>query len=61
MWLWHQLTTLRVGPISEVMGRSVVYQGSYLFFFAFSWPVAFAPSIQEYVVFRFFTGFAASA
>ncbi|KZV73189.1 MFS general substrate transporter [Peniophora sp. CONT] len=55
------LGPLIAGPISEVLGRSVVYQGSYLFFFAFSWPVAFAPSIQEYIVFRFFTGFAASA
>lgn len=47
---------LFVGPLSEVYGRNIIYQLSYIFFFIFSWPVAFAPNIAVYSVFRFFTG-----
>jgi MFS family permease len=39
------LGPLLVGPLSEVYGRNVVYQVSYLLFFIFSWPIAFAPNI----------------
>lgn len=38
---------LLVGPLSEVYGRNIVYQVSYTLFFAFSWPVAFAPNIGK--------------
>lgn len=36
---------LFAGPLSELYGRSPVYRTSYILFFAFSWPVAFAPNI----------------
>ena len=39
------LGPLLVGPLSEVYGRNIVYQVSYLLFFLFSWPIAFAPDI----------------
>jgi len=39
------LGPLLVGPLSEVYGRNIIYQVSYLLFFVFSWPVAFAPNI----------------
>ncbi|KAG9217484.1 hypothetical protein CCMSSC00406_0008596 [Pleurotus cornucopiae] len=52
---------LLVGPLSEVYGRNIVYQVSYTLFFAFSWPVAFAPNIAVYLIFRFITGLCGSA
>jgi MFS family permease len=33
---------LLVGPLSELYGRNLVYRVSYLLFFAFTFPVAFA-------------------
>ncbi|SRR5260221_4008130 len=33
------------GPLSEVYGRNIVYRVSFVLFFAFSFPVAFAPDI----------------
>ena len=38
---------LLVGPLSEVYGRQPIYRVSYILFFAFCWPVAFAPDIGE--------------
>ncbi|SJL02662.1 related to multidrug resistant protein [Armillaria ostoyae] len=55
------LGPLLVGPLSEVYGRSIVYRISYAFFFVFSWPIAFAPNIEVYLIFRFVTGFCGSA
>lgn len=55
------LGPLLVGPLSEVYGRNIIYQVSYLLFFVFSWPVAFAPNIGVFLVFRFITGFCGSA
>ncbi|KAH7921993.1 MFS general substrate transporter [Leucogyrophana mollusca] len=52
---------LLVGPLSEVYGRNIVYQVSYAFFFIFSFPVAFAPDIAVFLVFRLLTGFCGSA
>ncbi|KAF4568624.1 hypothetical protein EYR36_010636 [Pleurotus pulmonarius] len=52
---------LFVGPLSEVYGRNIIYQVSYTLFFAFSWPVAFAPNIAVYLIFRFFTGLCGAA
>ncbi|EIW83607.1 MFS general substrate transporter [Coniophora puteana RWD-64-598 SS2] len=52
---------LLVGPLSEVYGRNIVYRLSYIFFFAFTFPVAFAPNIATFLVFRVLTGFASSA
>lgn len=43
------LGPLLVGPLSEVYGRNIVYRVSYALFFIFSWPVAFAPNIGEYI------------
>ncbi|PFH48800.1 hypothetical protein AMATHDRAFT_149102 [Amanita thiersii Skay4041] len=48
---------LLAGPLSEVYGRNYVYQVSYGLFFAFSWPVAFAPNISVHLIFRYATGF----
>lgn len=45
------LGPLLVGPLSEVYGRNIIYRVSYLLFFAFSWPVAFAPDICKSVLF----------
>ena len=33
------------GPLSEVYGRNIVYRVSFILFFAFTFPVAFAPDI----------------
>ncbi|KDQ49456.1 hypothetical protein JAAARDRAFT_187026 [Jaapia argillacea MUCL 33604] len=52
---------LLVGPLSEVYGRNTVYRVSYLLFFAFTWPIVFAPNIAVFLVFRFLTGFCGSA
>lgn len=52
---------LLVGPLSEVYGRNVVYQISYVLFFIFTFPVVFAPNIGVFLVFRLITGFCGSA
>ncbi|KAF8121151.1 major facilitator superfamily domain-containing protein [Boletus edulis] len=36
---------LLVGPLSEVYGRNIIYRISYILFFIFTFPVAFAPNI----------------
>lgn len=40
---------LLLGPLSEFYGRNPVYRVSYIIFWIFSWPVAFAPNIGEWV------------
>ncbi|KAF8659474.1 hypothetical protein AX16_001841 [Volvariella volvacea WC 439] len=55
------LGPLLVGPLSEVYGRNIVYRVSYGLFFIFAWPVAFAPNIVVYLIFRFISGFCGSA
>ncbi|KAI0093212.1 MFS general substrate transporter [Irpex rosettiformis] len=55
------LGPLLIGPLSEVHGRNPIYRVAYLLFFAFSFPVAFAPHISVYLIFRFLTGFCSSA
>ncbi|KXN89076.1 putative drug/proton antiporter YHK8 [Leucoagaricus sp. SymC.cos] len=52
---------LLVGPLSEVYGRNTIYRVSYGLFFVFSWPVAFAPNIATFLVFRIITGFCGAA
>jgi len=52
---------LLVGPLSETFGRNIVYRVSYGLFFAFTFPVAFAPNAAVHLVFRFVTGFMGSA
>ncbi|KAH7924128.1 MFS general substrate transporter [Leucogyrophana mollusca] len=52
---------LLVGPLSEVYGRNIVYRVSYVLFFIFTFPVAFAPNIAVFLVFRLITGFCGSA
>ncbi|KIP10654.1 hypothetical protein PHLGIDRAFT_100757 [Phlebiopsis gigantea 11061_1 CR5-6] len=52
---------LFAGPMSELYGRSPVYRVSYVFFWIFSWPVAFAPNISVFLIFRFITGFCCAA
>lgn len=44
------LGPLVVGPLSELYGRSIVYRYSYLCFFLFSFPIAFAPNIGELII-----------
>lgn len=41
---------LVAGPMSEIYGRSAVYHVSFIFFFIFMFPVAFAPNISKCVV-----------
>ncbi|KAH9947262.1 MFS general substrate transporter [Amylocystis lapponica] len=55
------LGPLLVGPLSELYGRTIIYRASYFFFWAFTWPVAFAPNIAVFLVFRFVTGLCGSA
>lgn len=52
---------LLVGPLSELYGRNIIYRVSFAFFFIFSWPVAFAPHIAVFLIFRFLTGFSGAA
>ncbi|KAI0939121.1 hypothetical protein AcV5_000624 [Taiwanofungus camphoratus] len=52
---------LLVGPLSEVYGRNNIYRVSYFLFWVFTWPVAFPPNIEVFLVFRFITGFCGSA
>ncbi|CCM00871.1 uncharacterized protein FIBRA_02917 [Fibroporia radiculosa] len=55
------LGPLLVGPLSEVYGRNIIYQVSYVLFFAFTWPTAFPPDMATFLVFRFISGFCSSA
>ncbi|KAF5344637.1 hypothetical protein D9756_011229 [Leucocoprinus leucothites] len=55
------LGPLVVGPLSEVYGRNPIYRASYVLLFALSWPVAFAPNIATFLVFRFLTGLCGAA
>ncbi|OBZ71923.1 putative drug/proton antiporter YHK8 [Grifola frondosa] len=55
------LGPLVVGPLSELYGRNVIYRISYLLFWVFTWPVAFAPDIEVYLIFRFITGMCGAA
>ncbi|KAI9457362.1 major facilitator superfamily domain-containing protein [Boletus coccyginus] len=52
---------LLVGPLSEVYGRNIIYQVSYILFFIFTFPVAFAPNIGVFLFFRLITGFCGAA
>ncbi|KAI0269964.1 MFS general substrate transporter [Gloeopeniophorella convolvens] len=52
---------LLAGPISEVYGRTIVYRVSFALFFTLNFPVAFAPNIAVYLIFRFITGFCGAA
>jgi len=49
------------GPLSEFLGRSAIYIGSFALFTILNIPVAFSQSIGVFITFRFFTGFAGSA
>ena len=40
---------LLLGPLSEFYGRRPIYLTSYLFFFVFTFPVAFAPNIGIFI------------
>ncbi|KAJ6625381.1 major facilitator superfamily domain-containing protein [Mycena sp. CBHHK59/15] len=52
---------LLAGPISEVYGRTIVYRISYLLLVLFSFPVAFAPNIEVFLIFRFLMGCSGSS
>lgn len=52
---------LLVGPLSEVYGRNIIYRISYILFLIFTFPVAFAPNITVFLIFRLLTGFCGSA
>jgi len=52
---------LLLGPLSEFYGRNAVYWVSYALFWVFSWPVAFAPNIVVFLIFRFLGGFSGAA
>ncbi|KAI0040027.1 MFS general substrate transporter [Auriscalpium vulgare] len=55
------LGPLITGPLSELYGRNIIYRISFFLFFAFTFPVAFAPTLAVFLVFRFVTGFCGSA
>ncbi|KAH8104536.1 MFS general substrate transporter [Cristinia sonorae] len=50
------LGPLLAGPLSELYGRNIVYRASFLFFWIFTWPVAFPPNMPVFLVFRWITG-----
>ncbi|KAF8547289.1 MFS general substrate transporter [Imleria badia] len=52
---------LLVSPLSEVYGRNIIYRVSYILFYIFTFPVAFAPNIGIFLSFRFITGFCGAA
>ncbi|KAJ1310878.1 hypothetical protein OPQ81_009395 [Rhizoctonia solani] len=52
---------LLLGPLSEFFGRRHIYWISFVFFVLFNFPVAFAPNIAVYLVFRFLAGFSGAA
>ncbi|KAI0269965.1 MFS general substrate transporter [Gloeopeniophorella convolvens] len=55
------LGPLVAGPMSEIYGRNIVYRVSFVLFFVFMFPVAFAPDIGVYLLFRFITGYCGAA
>ncbi|EPT03185.1 hypothetical protein FOMPIDRAFT_152176 [Fomitopsis schrenkii] len=55
------LGPLLFAPLSELYGRNNIYRISYFLFWVFTWPVAFPPDIETFLVFRFLTGFSSSA
>jgi len=55
------LGPLLMGGLSESFGRNIIYRVSFLCFFLFTFPVAFANNISVHLIFRFCTGFAGSA
>jgi multidrug resistance protein len=55
------LGPLVVGPISETYGRRAVYSVSFSLFFVVMFPIAFAPNITVYLVFRFLAGYFGAA
>lgn len=52
---------LLLGPLSEFFGRRKIYWISFLWFVLLNLPVAFAPNIVVYLIFRFLTGFSGAA
>ncbi|TFY71767.1 hypothetical protein EVG20_g1225 [Dentipellis fragilis] len=52
---------LLVGPLSEIYGRQIIYRVSFFLYFATTWPIAFAPHISVFLIFRFVSGFCAAA
>ncbi|KAI9451097.1 MFS general substrate transporter [Russula earlei] len=55
------LGPLVAGPMSETYGRNAVYRLSFSLFFACMFPVAFAPNISVYLIFRFISGYCGAA
>ncbi|KAI0301207.1 major facilitator superfamily domain-containing protein [Multifurca ochricompacta] len=55
------LGPLVAGPMSEIYGRRAVYRWSFASFFVFMFPVAFAPDISVYLIFRFISGYCGAA
>ncbi|CAK5262687.1 unnamed protein product [Mycena citricolor] len=52
---------LITGPFSEVYGRSIIYQVSYVLLVLFSLPVVFAPDLGVALTFRFLLGAAGAS
>ncbi|KAG8898896.1 hypothetical protein FRB99_007077 [Tulasnella sp. 403] len=52
---------LLLGPLSEFVGRNAIYWSSFAFCVVFNLPVALAPNIATFLVFRFITGFCGAA
>ncbi|KIO17712.1 hypothetical protein M407DRAFT_32619 [Tulasnella calospora MUT 4182] len=55
------LGPLLLGPLSEFYGRNFVYWSSFSLFVVLNLPVALAPNIVVYLVFRFLTGVSGAA
>ncbi|PSS18916.1 hypothetical protein PHLCEN_2v3176, partial [Hermanssonia centrifuga] len=50
-----------VGPLAATFGTRIIYILSFLFLFAFTFPVAFSSSLAVHLIFRFLGGFCGSA
>ncbi|KAF8467594.1 MFS general substrate transporter [Russula ochroleuca] len=55
------LGPLVAGPMSEIYGRNIIYRLSFALFFVCMFPVAFAPNISVYLIFRFICGYGGAA
>ncbi|KAI0093177.1 major facilitator superfamily domain-containing protein [Irpex rosettiformis] len=50
-----------IGPLAGILGQRVIYIFSFVFLFAFNFPVEFSHSLAVHLVFRFLGGLAGSA
>ncbi|KAJ7049929.1 MFS general substrate transporter [Mycena amicta] len=55
------LGPLITGPFSEIYGRAIIYRISYVLLVILGFPIAFAPNLAVFLVFRFLQGMAGAS